>query len=140
MKMKVLLMLSMLAGLLKAGFGDDYSFYKVDKVYGEETYVSKSQIKHYNPELKSYHELNDSGDGMKLNWHTANHQGLYEKGFVNLRYGEHEDEGHDSEDAFGGSVLNRVLKVITILSIIVSALSTFCLFSAMKKVKDIEHG
>ena len=49
--MKVFVFAALLAGLIRADLKDDYSFFKVDEVYGEETYVSKKQIKHYNPTL-----------------------------------------------------------------------------------------
>ena len=137
--MKVVVLAALLAGLIRADFAEDYSFFKVDKVYGEETYVSKKQIKHYNPTLKAYHEVFDSGDGMELKWHHADKEGYYEKGYVNLRYGDFDEESLDSS-VFGGSVLNRVLKLITLVMILLSVMTTCCLFSVLRKVKDIEHG
>ena len=76
---------------------------------------------------------------MQLNWHHDTDEGYYEKGYANLRYGDWDEEKLDSS-LYGGSMLNRVLKLITLVMIFVSVLTTCCLFSTLRKVKDAEHG
>ena len=54
--------------LAVAQTSDNYQSYKVNKQYGEHSYVSKNLIKHYNQKTNSYNEIDNTKDGTVFTW------------------------------------------------------------------------
>jgi len=83
-------LLLLVFALTHAQFNDGSDYRKTDLTYGEQTVVNQDKVTHYNPKLKSYHELVVGSDGLVLNWekgYDSYGNEVKSSGTHNLRYG-----------------------------------------------------